>query len=499
VQSTSIPGVAQRTGATTYYIEILPVASHDAASHDHARRPVLALAPGVGDVDLMVASELMEAGRAVAGGFVTPDRTFAIASTSRFYVLGEKIAMGDGRYDSGRLAKAIEDNARGHILVDMEAIARRSGAFINAVMLGIIAGSGRLPIPAAVFEAAMRADGRGIDGNLRGFHAGLQAAKDAQVAKAAASDSISARPRASGDPGFTNDGTEPVLDSRLRGNERMLDGLSGWPEAARSVIAEGVRRLTDYQDASYAQLYLDRLSSIRDPDARAAMGGKLLRETARHLALRMSYEDVIRVAQAKTEPARLARIAAEVAAQPGEPVTVVEFLKPGIEEFCSVLPPVLARRILSYAERHPRLARWHWGMQVRTTSVTGFLRMRALATLRRFRPRTHRYAEEQREIERWLGLIRQAAPLSAELAREIAECARLIKGYGDTHKRGSGNYRQIEQHVILPALAGRIPLSKAADAVASARTAALVDPEGESLARCLDAIGALELQLAAAE
>ena len=29
----------------------------------------------------------------------------------------------------------------------------------------------------------------------------------------------------------------------------------------------------------------------------------------------------------------------------------------------------------------------------------------------------------------------------AELALEVAECARLIKGYGDTHKRGSANYR----------------------------------------------------------
>ena len=169
VQSTSIPGVAQRTGATTYYIEILPVA-------DSVRRPVLALAPGVGDIDMMVASELMEAGRAVASGFVTPERTLSIASTSRFYVMNEKIAMGDGRYDSERLAQAIRENSKQHILIDMEAIARRTGAFINSVMLGIIAGSGRLPIPVDAFEAAIRADGKGVDGNLRGFRAGLEAA-----------------------------------------------------------------------------------------------------------------------------------------------------------------------------------------------------------------------------------------------------------------------------------------------------------------------------------
>jgi len=135
VQSTSIPGVAQRTGATTYYIEIMPVAARGDG------KPVLALAPGVGDVDIMVASELMEAGRAVAAGFVTPERTLSIASTSRSFVMNEKIAMGDGRYDSSKLAKAIEENSRTHILIDMDAIARRTGAFINSVMLGIIAGS----------------------------------------------------------------------------------------------------------------------------------------------------------------------------------------------------------------------------------------------------------------------------------------------------------------------------------------------------------------------
>ena len=46
-RSTSIPGVAQRTGATTYYIEILPCRTRELGG----RRPVLALAPGIGDVD----------------------------------------------------------------------------------------------------------------------------------------------------------------------------------------------------------------------------------------------------------------------------------------------------------------------------------------------------------------------------------------------------------------------------------------------------------------
>ncbi|MBO0752396.1 MAG: 2-oxoacid:acceptor oxidoreductase family protein, partial [Bradyrhizobiaceae bacterium] len=174
VQSTSIPGVAQRTGATTYYIEIFPQTWRELGG----RRPVLALAPGVGDVDLVVASEFLEAGRSVAGGFVTPERTVVIASTHRSHAIAEKMAMGDGRVDAAKLMAAIEENAKAHLLIDLSAVAAKSGAMINSVMLGAIAASGRLPIPREAFEAAVRA-GKSAPSNLRGFAAGFEAACEA--------------------------------------------------------------------------------------------------------------------------------------------------------------------------------------------------------------------------------------------------------------------------------------------------------------------------------
>jgi indolepyruvate ferredoxin oxidoreductase beta subunit len=460
VQSTSIPGVAQRTGATTYYVEIVPLPARELGKN----RPVLALAPGVGDVDIVLASELMEAGRAIASGFVTPDRTLLVASTSRSYLVVEKMAMGDGRYDSARLTKAVEEHAQAHLLVDMEALATQSGAMINAVMLGLIAGCGRLPFPPDAFEAAIRADGKAVDTNLKGFRAGLEAAQQAGAARAEAA---SSKRGASASPAEL---------------ERTIAAM---PTLARDVIVEGARRLTAYQDVAYARLYLDRLAPIRAADERCGAAGRLLRETARHLAVRMSYEDVIRVAQAKIEPARLARIAAEMGVKPGEPFTVTEFLKPGIEEMCSILPPAPAKRILAVAERRGWLDRVHWGMEVNSASVSGFLRFWLLAKLRRWRPKTYRFGVEQRAIEGWLALIGEAAPMSADLALEIAECARLIKGYGDTHKRGSANFHLIEMRVIRPALMGNLPPARAVDAIASARVAALADPDGDALMRCL--------------
>jgi indolepyruvate ferredoxin oxidoreductase beta subunit len=255
------------------------------------------------------------------------------------------------------------------------------------------------------------------------------------------------------------------------------------------VVRAGVRRLAAYQDTAYAQLYLERLRAVRTADERCGAGGRLLRETARHLAVRMSYEDVIRVAQAKIDPARRARIAAEIGAKPGEPFTVTEFLKPGIEEMCSLLPPALAKRILAAAARRGLTERLHLGMELNSASVSGFLRLWALAKLRGWRPRSYRFHEEQRAITAWLDLIVEAARRSGDLALEVAECARLIKGYGDTLKRGAANYGLIEARVISPVMAGRIPLSQGIDAVASARAAALADPEGEALARCLAEVG----------
>ena len=101
-QTTSVPGVAQRTGATIYYVELYPRAQ---AERDGGM-PVLALMPLPGDVDVVLASELMEAGRAVQRGLVTPDRTTLIASTHRVYSIAEKTALGDGRVDSAAAARA---------------------------------------------------------------------------------------------------------------------------------------------------------------------------------------------------------------------------------------------------------------------------------------------------------------------------------------------------------------------------------------------------------
>jgi indolepyruvate ferredoxin oxidoreductase beta subunit len=460
-QATQIPGVAQRTGATTYYLEVLPTSRMRLGG----RAPVLALNPAMGEVDVVLASELLEAGRMIFNGWVSPDRTTLISSSHRVFAIGERVAMGDGRFDVGRLLRAVKERSQAQILFDMDQAAEESGSVLNAVLLGALAGSGRVPIPDAAFETAIRAAGKSVDANLAGFAFG----------RAHARGELQQTVRAHQERRAQAHGVEDLI-ARAR---------QAFPVTTQDVVEEGIRRLAGYQDRAYAALYLDRLDAVWSAERAAGGDGTLLRLTARHLAVRMSFEDVIRVAQVKVSAERFAQVRREVRARDGEPVVITEHFKPGIEEICAMLPPSLARRIVAWAERTGRLSRWHWSMHVRTSTMSGFLRLWLLSKLRWWRPRTWRYAEEQDEIGRWLEAIRRAAPLDRDLACELADCARLIKGYGDTHKRGRRSYARIEAALVAPALAGTMAPAFAADAIASARVAALADPEGDSLDKTL--------------
>ena len=434
-QATSIPGVAQRTGATTYYLEIFPCRREELGGRD----PVLSLTPSPGNVDLMVASELIEAGRAMQNGYVSPERTTLVASTHRIYATVEKMQMADGRFDSTRVLGAAKALAKRAVLFDMRELAQKSGTIINAVLFGALAGSGALPLPRKACEEAIRRDGRGAEASLKGFGAGFEIARGSQPAPAPAA--------------------PPHRASALE-----------------EVLRLGRERLEDYQGQAYAELFMRRVQPFLADERVGA-------EIGRQLALWMSYEDIIRVADLKTRPARFARVRKEVGAKDGEPVVVIDYLKPGVEEFASLLPAFLGRRLIAWAERRGKLDAYNVGMHVKTSSVSGYLLVRSLAWLKPWRPRSFRYAEEQRLIERWLAHVRDAAARDAGLALEIAACAGLVKGYGETHRRGKGNFL-----AILDALVENPPMADAreqAQAIRKAREAALADPEGSALGKQL--------------
>lgn len=446
-QGTSVPGVAQRTGSTVYYVEL-------ARKIDH-RQPIMAQMPVAGDVDIVVASELMEAGRAILRNFSTSDRTTLISSTHRIYAISEKAAMGDGRASSERIIEAAGRRSKRFIGFDMEAATERSGSVISAVMFGALAGSGVLPFPRAAFEQAIKDSGIAVPSNLAGFAEGFESAEGGV-----------ALPKAAGAP--------LPQPTTVKGQQLCSQLLQRLPTAAHTNAIHGVHRMMDYQDGAYAELYLERLESVASLDTAPF---ELTAETARHLALWMSYEDTIRVADLKTRASRMTRVRSEVQAGAEQLVGVTEFMHPRLREVCETMPAWLGRAIWGSAPLSAFLGRFFKsGRYVETTNLRWFLILRTLAKMRRFRRRSLRYVEEQERIERWLNDVRTAAMSDRKLALEWVLCQRLIKGYGDTFERGLRNFNTIrEAFLALP------PQQRTADYLAQVRTKALADDRGEAL------------------
>ena len=473
VQSTSVPGVAQRTGATIYYLEFFA----RAAATQAGREPIMALMPGSGDVDCVLASELAEAGRAIQRGLVDPDRTTLIASSHRSYAISEKSAMGQGAADEKQLLDLVRSQAKRLILFDMDELAERHHSVISSVLLGALCGSGVLPFRKAAFEAAITKSGIAVATNLAAFE---DARRLAEIG-----DSGAGVRQSTGAPL-----SEVPLEARSPKLQPLLDRVRQFPVPLQRLVLEGTRRAIDYQDPAYAGLYMDRMQRIAAADAQGEPGGtwRLSEATARHLALWMTFEDTMRVADLKTRSERFARVREEVRATPGQLVGFTEFMKPRIEEIAGTLPAGLGRWLQSSPRACRWLARWTSGKKVRTNTVFGFLMLHALGGMKRWRRGSLRYTQENARIEQWLARIEDLAPRNYALAVELALAQRLVKGYGETHERGWRSFTALVAQ--LDTLAAR---SDGAALLARLQGAALADEEGTALAKELAALGAPHL------
>lgn len=460
VQATSVAGVAQRTGATIYYVEIAP---------EGVAAPVFSLAPAAGDVDILIAAEMMEAGRAIQRGFVTPDRTVLIASEHRALAVSEKMVPGNGIAQADEVMAAAEIAAQRFLSADMERLAVAKGSVISASLFGALAGSGALPFPREAFEAAIRNSGKGVEASLAAFAAGFEAVRGATQPPQA-----EAQKR---EPEITG----PA--SALADWAALMDRVSALPDPARDMARAGLQKVVAFQDCAYGAAYLDhlqRVAAMDDPTRDHA----LTHEAAKYIANAMAYDDVIGVAGRKTRAARRARIDNEMGRAPEQEMQVTEFLHPRAEEIASLLPAGLGARMTASPRWMARLDRWFGhGRRIRSDRVTGFLQLYLLAGLRGYRRRTLRHAQEQAHLNTWLARVTEARQADYDLAVELLRCRRLIKGYSDTHARGLSKFDRVMAGAEL--VAGR---DDAADWVRRLREAALADAEGAALNGALQTI-----------
>lgn len=464
-QATSVAGVAQRTGATIYYIEMAP-------KEDGQPDPVFSLAPASGDVDILIAAEMMEAGRAIMRGFVTPDRTTLIASTHRALAVSEKMVPGDGIADADEVRAAAEIAARRVIMGDMERAAVAQGSVISASLFGALAGSGTLPFDRAAFEDAIRASGKGVEASLRAFAAGFDAAQNPPSEEPAAPAPQPKAAIAAKGPG-----------DALRKWEALVARVEALPPTVAEMAMPGLRKVVNFQDADYGAVYLDRIETVLAQDS-AEHGHELTREAAKYVANAMAYDDIIRVADLKTRARRFERIRAEMRAGDDQVLQLTEFMHPRAEEIAGMLPARLGARVESDPKWMARLDRWfNKGRRLRTDSLRAFVMLYVLGGMKGWRLKTHRHAVEEAHLERWLDIALGHLPDRYGIAVEIIRCRRLIKGYSDTHARGLSKFDRVLEGAAL--VAGR---DDGPQWVARLREAALQDEEGKALDGALQTV-----------
>lgn len=499
VQATSIPGVAQRTGATTYYLEVFPVPSAELGG----RRPVLGLYPVPGRLDALVSSELLETVRQIGLGHASRERTLVLSSSARALTTMEKMQLGDGRRDAQQLLQLVAGHSRAHHILDMAELTRQAGTVVSAVMLGCIAASGLLPMRRADYEAVLGGRGGSAEASLRGFALGFEAIERQRVQARYVEGVLDA-----GNVSSDSVRVEPVETQRQQNqglrhaqSERNSDRVSlpaevaaQFPATLHELIALGHARLLEYQNAAYAQRYLERLQRVlqaeRTSDPQGARGWAVTRETARWLALWMAFDDIVRVADLKSRASRWQRVRGEVKAGAGDLLKLYDHFKPGVPEFAALLPSGLAQRLLAWDRRRVLAGRQPWALPLKigTHSVAGMLALRALAACKRLRPLGSRFAAEQALIGQWLDAVASRTTRHWGSGYEVAQCGRLIKGYGSTNERGKDNLLHVVHHL---AVAGNFASDEErAMAIAAARQAALADDAGQALDRALQQHGA---------
>ncbi|TYO65607.1 indolepyruvate oxidoreductase subunit beta family protein [Bradyrhizobium hipponense] len=459
-QSTSVPGVAQRTGATIYYIEAMPPLD--------GRKPILSLMPTPGDVDVVMAAEFMEAGRSILRGLVTPDRTTLIASNHRSFAIGEKIAPGNGIADGDAVTGAIGVAAKTEIIFDLNALAIEHGSVISAAMFGALAAANVLPFGRASYLDVIRAGEKGAKASIRTFEAAFDRVETGPPEVAAP---VQSKP-AGGIPSPAT--PDPQLAGLVARLNREL------PEPTLAMSRAGLKKVVDFQDVTYGAGYLDILKSLHAADRNsggADRGYAFTQAAAKYLANAMSYDDVIRVADLKTRAGRRARIESELEMSQGQVLQTTEFMHPRMEEVMGMLPVGFGRWLAA----RPRLLGWldrrvNRGRRVRTYSLPWFLALYVVGGMRGMRRRSLRHAIETAHRDEWLKAATDAVGTNYQLGVEILQCRRLVKGYSDTHSRGLSKFDK-----TLAAIKLVERREDAADWARRLREAALKDSAGKEL------------------
>src|SRR5262245_6579072 len=244
---------------------------------------------------------------------------------------------------------------------------------------------------------------------------------------------------------------------------------AGLPEAAVPVTSNAIHLLIEYQGTRYARLYVERITRFV---GRRGVDEAMLLEIARLMAMRMSYEDAIRIAQLKL---------LELEACPDTP-RADDVRKLRLDEMVEALPTVVAEPVLDVLNwlgwAHKRVS-----IHFSTASRFSIRRLKIEASLRRWRRYSIRYSKERNWVERWLHMVDRALTRQPAAALAIVDTASMVQGYGDAYRHGLADWHAIIDGLAKPTFDGVLQLTDLAGAIAEARAAAMPDARQAALKR----------------
>lgn len=446
VQGISLPGLSQRGGSTVYYLEAHP------RSGSLNKQIIFAQFPVPGEVDVIISQEFLELGRALQLGYGS-DKTTIVTSTHRVYSTLEKMPVGSGIYSDENLRKIAASFSSRFIELDAMKLAKEHGMedlAVNAILLGAVSASGVLPIRRESFVQSVEMVGVAVKASLRAFEVGYEhvfSRKSPELKKPLVVWESFVQERA--------DKLEEYDREEYLGRVSKLE--AEFPPNLREILAESIFRLLEYQDSDYADEYIEDVRAVYEIDESAKGGGfKLTENYAKNLALLMSYEDGIRVADLKIKSDRFKRIKEEMRLRDDQVFKVVDYLKPDAEELYGLLPYFLVAPVVSLTETRLFKKIWRrkkpltFAQTPVTTSFSGYAMLWLLTKMKFMRRQSFRYKKEHALIKKYTESVKYYASLDYRVGCLVAKSASMVKGYGKVRRRTMNAFARFIDNVIFP-------------------------------------------------
>ncbi|TGD72048.1 indolepyruvate ferredoxin oxidoreductase family protein [Mangrovimicrobium sediminis] len=375
-------GLAQKFGAVVSHVRV--------SQHQD---DIKAVRIPAGEADLLLGCDLVVTSAYEAMGKVSHGRTHAVVNeaevpTSSF------ILNPDAKFPGASMRAKISDEvgeAATHFIDATRIATQLMGDSIaaNLFLLGFAWQRGTVPVSAEALDKAIELNGVAVAFNKRAFLWGRRCAHQPEKVLA-------------------------LVEELAPSPKPRLQDLD-------AVLADRVQRLTDYQDAAYAQRYSGVIARVRAADPRAAEADSISLAAARNLFKLMAYKDEYEVARLYSDPAFLKKLHKQFAGD--------------VELRFNLAPPLLSKRDPASGQLIKRefgpwmLGAFGW--------LAKFKRLRG--TRLDIFGYTEERRQERRDIEDYVALLDTIVQeLNADNyapARELAGLAAQLRGFGHVKDR----------------------------------------------------------------